>query len=172
MLIKLVGSALLVAGGGCLGVYYGMEPRLISRELGEIKKGLMIMYSETEYGHTCLEPMCIRAGKSVGGTIGELFENFALGLKERAGESTQEIWEDCVRSCKETHLNDSDLSAVSGLGSYLGCGDIKRQLTGIEGLIGYIDCRTGELREECAKRMRMCRSTGILTGLFVAILLF
>lgn len=172
MLLKLVGCALLIAGGSCLGIYYGIQPRLRSRDLEEIKKGLMVMYSETEYGHTCLEPMCIKAGEITSDKISGLFKAFAISLSERCGESSGKMWEECIIGYDGLHLSENDISMILGLGSYLGCGDIKRQLTGIELLTDYIDRCQSELRDEIVKRMRLCRSTGILAGLFLVILLF
>lgn len=172
MLIKMVGSALLVAGGAGVGIYYGMQPQLRSKQLGEIEKGLMVMYSETEYGRTCLEPMCIKAGKIMKDGDENIFSNFAARLSEKQGENIAEIWTHVIYNEDKCYLTKNDIYTIAELGNYLGCGDVKRQLNGIKMLLNYIEQCKADLKEESAKEMRLWRSTGILAALFVVILLF
>lgn len=173
MLLKIIGAVMLIAGGGGLGMYYGADSGFRKRELEQLKRALMLIYSETEFGHTCLAPMSKKASRVCDGATGSIFTDFSQALTERTTESITEMWKSCVKqNIKNTHLSAEDIEAIENLGSSLGVGDINRQLTAVKGLMGYIDCRCQELEETGRRNMKLYKSTGVLLGAFVVILLF
>ncbi len=172
MFIKLVGAVLLIISGTGLGIFYGMEPELRRRELAGLKGALMIMHSETKFGHTHLAPMCRRAAQNCEGGISRIFISFADSIRRRDTEDIQGLWQSCVESVKDTHLTDGDKEAISALGKGLGAEDIDLQLSAIMALVSYIDSKDEELVQLSSKNLRLYRSGGALIGIFAVILLF
>ena len=173
MLLKIMGSVLIVVCGGGLGMYYGAAYELRKGELEQLKRALMLMYSETEFGHTHLAPMCEKALEVCDSVIGNIFNDFSIALTERTTESIAEMWKDCVeQNMIHTHLAAEDADVIANLGSNLGAVDINRQLTAIKCLITYIDLKCEELANISSKNMRLYKSTGVLLGAFAVILLF
>lgn len=172
MFIKLFGALLLILSGTGLGIYYGMGSELRRRELEELKRALMVMYSETEFGHTHLAPMCRRAAGSCERGISDIFISFAEGLKRRDTEDIWELWQSCLNSAQGVHLADEDREAIGALGKSLGAEDINLQLSGIRLAVSYIDSKDEELAQLSSKNLRLYKSGGALIGIFAVILLF
>ncbi len=173
MLLKLIGALLLISGGGVLGIYYGLQGRLRQRELEQLKNALMLMYSETEFGHSPLWQMCQRAVDLCDSQIGDIFKTFYIELKEKTTENTEELWRSCLENnIKNTHLTKEDIIVISALGNSLGAGDINRQLTSITNVVNYIDTKNAQLDEKNKADLRLYKNTGILLGGLAVILLF
>jgi stage III sporulation protein AB len=173
MMLKLLGAMLVLIGAGGLGVYYGLGCKHRKGELEQLRRAFRIMYSETEFGHTPLAVMCDKALAVCDDEVGKIFEEFREVLQNKATDDISTLWKNCVeKGCIGTYMKDEDIQALSGLGSCLGVGDISLQLAAIERLIAYIDDKCSELDKASEKNMRLCRSTGVLTGIFVVILLF
>lgn len=173
MLLKLIGSVLLIVGGAGLGIYYGMSPALRKRELEQLKRALMLMYSETEFGRTPLAEQCRSAADICDNAVGGIFSCFALGLEDRTAEDTVQLWKNCVKTaCVHTHFATEDVEKITVLGNSLGVVDINRQLSAIKNVTDYIDFKCDELEEVSKKNMRLYKNTGVLLGIFAVILLF
>lgn len=172
MFMKIAGALLLILGGGGLGMYYGLACEFRKRELEEFKRALMLMYSETQFGHTHLSGMCERAAKICAGAVADILHGFALALKDKSIEDIAAVWRSHVqRGAADTHLSAEDFDKISALGEGLGSGDINRQLNSINQLITYIDMKNTELERLGEKNLRLYKSTGVLIGIFAVILL-
>ena len=172
MFIKLMGAVLLIISGTCLGIYYGMASELRRRELAELKRALMVMHSETKFGHTHLAPMCRRAARGCESGIADIFTAFAEGISRRDTEDIQGLWQSCIGSAQGIHFTEEDKGAAAALGKCLGGEDIQLQLSGIMLLVDYIDSKDEELAQQSSKNLRLYRSGGALLGIFTVILLF
>ena len=173
MILKLTGALLLMAGGCGVGICRGMGAELRRRELEQLKRALMLMYSQTEFGHLCLSEIAQRAAEISSMGIDELFFDFYTRLNDGEGESIAAMWSECVDTLKgKTHLTAGDISCIRTLGDSLGTGDIKRQLSGINSLADYIDTSCAILAGTAGTSLKMCRSMGFLISAFAVILLF
>lgn len=173
MFLKITGAVMLICGGGCLGMLFGMKSELRKRDLEELKRALLLMYSDTEFGHSYLSDMCGRAARICEQGIAVIFSAFTEYLQERKSEDISEMWAKSVEdSLRYNNLAREDVRAVSAMGSSLGTSDINRQLRAISELLGYIELKCRDIAQISGKNMRLYKNTGILLGMFAVILLF
>jgi stage III sporulation protein AB len=173
MIIKIIGAVLIIGGACGLGIYYGMGCEYRKRELEQLGRAFRIMYSETEFGHTHLAEICERAAGVCDEKIGAVFKHFQDKLRNGNIEDISNLWQKCVEVCLTgTHIKEEDINAIAGLGSCLGAEDISLQLKALDGIMDYLNGKRDELSAKSEKKMRLYRSTSILMGIFVVILLF
>lgn len=94
-------------------------------------------------------------------------------LKSIAGgdKPFRESWREAVYACDIRGMKKSDTELIADIGNKLGTSDL-------EGQIGMVTLQREELKaaisaaeEECAKKAKLYRSLGVLTGAFISIML-
>jgi stage III sporulation protein AB len=172
MCIKLIGAFLLSVGGVGLGRYIGMYLKLRQRELERFKNVLMLIYSDTEFGKSCLADSCIRAAKNTSGAAKNVIESFADRLNQSTSDEVGDMWRQAVTDNKGLYLTDEDLTHLADLGNGIGSADYTLQLSAIKSVILYIEDKCKHISGESGARLRLCQSTGLMLGLLIAVLLF
>jgi stage III sporulation protein AB len=172
MYFKLIGAFLLSLGGVGLGRYTGMYPKLRQRELERFKNALMLIYSDTEFGKSCLEDSCRRAAKNTDGATRDILADFADKLSLNTLDAVGEAWSRAVKNNKGTYLTDEDITHLADMGEGIGSADYTLQLNAIRNVAVYIDDSCKHIADESGAKLRLCQNTGFMLGLLVAVLLF
>lgn len=102
----------------------------------------------------------------------ERFGEFEFLKNIRRGDKPfRQCWQEAVYACCIRGMKKSDTELIADIGNKLGTSDL-------EGQIGTVMLQREELRaaiaaaeEECAKKAKLYRSLGTLTGAFISIML-
>ena len=120
--------------------------------------------------------------------LGEIFGNIGQGAKEPykswlldmsvktntfTGESIEDIWkESCKRHLGGLDLPEQELESLKSLGNQLGYADIKVQMRLLDLYQEHLERNVREVHNQVQTKVRLYHCLGVMSGLFVAVLLF
>ncbi len=173
MLIKLIGSAIVLCSCTAAGVFFAYKDRYRAEDLKEMKRGLLLLKSEISYNSKPLYEALIDISGKLNDTVSEIFEDSGRLLKSRKVGSASEAWEKTLLNRKgRTFYKKEDLDALIAFGQALGGSDIKYQLSNIDIAVEYIDSKSAELLKKHSKDSRLYKSAGLLGGILIVVVLF
>lgn len=169
MLLKLVGAALVVGGAAGAGQAAAARLRRRVRELQQARTALQVLRTEISWGLTLLPDALARAGRCVGGPVGDLCAR-AAGLM-RSGEGAAAAWERAVAAAAPAAaLAPGDREALVALAPCLGASHREDQLRHLDLCLERLAQAEAEARERAAADARMYQQLGLLAGLLLALL--
>ena len=154
---KLIGCILILLSTTAGGFLYGVEQQQYLEKLMYIRHILELIQGEIEYSGA---PLFEVFGKTAN-RVQEPYRSWMLDLKRRVeargGQSFRGIWEVCTETkLKELHLKSRHMRELSEVGMYL------------ENLGAEIE----ETRQEITAKKRIGNWLGVMSGLFLVIVLF
>lgn len=169
---KLAGCllTLLAFGGGGYHLAYCRDEK--RRQLVECKSLLFFLRDSIRYGHESLPNVFsqIRMKKS-NSIMGTFYGNVAARIRS-GDEVLPAIWKEEVdRLSKNSKMSVEDLDAFADLGNYLGGMDVTAQYDRILFCIERMNERIETIRQENCQKIRLYRLLGVMSGIFVDILL-
>ena len=149
-----------------------------SRELGNRKKHLemlmrmiILLKGEIRYGNTSLYDAFTGAAGKLEGKYREFFLNTAEMMQTRKGENFGDLFRSCAEKTFGTAgLTPEEREKLYSLGDRLGYLGMDMQLKQLEMLERELEYSLGELQKELPEKKKICRSLGVLLGIFLAVL--
>ena len=149
-----------------------------SRELGNRKKHLemlmrmiILLKGEIRYGNTSLYDAFTGAAGKLDGKYREFFLNTAEMMQTRKGENFGDLFRSCAEKTFGTAgLTPEEREKLYSLGDRLGYLGMDMQLKQLEMLERELEYSLGELQKELSEKKKLCRSLGMLLGIFLAVL--
>lgn len=171
--LKLLGSALVLASGGYLGVEMASSYRRRPRELAALRAGLQLLETEIVYGATPLPTALRRVALGLEGVAGDLFQRAGLILAHGRGITGGEGW---VRALEEVYprsaLTREDLEALRLLAPSLGASDRGDQVKHLALCRERLAHLEEQAKDQSSRYGRVWGYGGLLTGLLVVLVLF
>lgn len=135
------------------------------------KDALRIMEAEIVYSQSPI----IHVFKKLSGQLPSPFHPFFKQLAERLEEDQRdlfELWSNTLEEfAKRTYLKLEDIEILKQFGRTLGQYDISQQEKQIQLTMTHLDRKLAEANEQNAKFGKMSRALGVLSGIFIALLL-
>ena len=168
-MIRILGSILICASCGLLGLYMSHRSIIRARHLTEFKQSLLLLKSEIEFAAYALPQAFANVAQRAGGS----FANFYTGLSQRVEDkvSLADAWEIGLKELSGSHLTQEDLESIRGLGKSLGSIDAEVQVRAINMTIIAIDDILARVNEQNTKEGKMYRRLGILGGVLITVVL-
>jgi len=120
--------------------------------------------------------------------LGEIFWNIGQGAKEPyrgwllemsdrvnefSGERFEEIWKSSVhRNLKVLNLPEQELESLKLLGNQLGYADVQVQMRLLDCYQEHLERTIREMHEQVQTKVKLYHYLGVMSGLFVSVLLF
>ena len=173
IITRILGTIFIMAGSIGLGLYFSARESLRIKELLEVKKALLILWSEIEFLSTPLATACENIAHRTENTVAKLFENFSARLGLGEGGTAYTHWAQSLDYVAETSfMKAEDFSVLEGFGKTLGYLDKIMQKNAIDHTTHYIDDTVATLQAASQKSRRMYHSLGVVGGLLVVIMLW
>ena len=172
MLIKIVGSIIVVASCSFIGFVLSQDLKRRPRQLRELQ-GLLQMF---ENQITYLSDVIVEAFERIS-RVGccdtcVFFSRTAEILMEDGSCGAPAAWERAVRECiRETALNKEDEEILSAFGKSLGNTDLEGQVKNIRLTLAQLKAQEGKAEENRSRNERMYKNLGLLGGAAIVILL-
>lgn len=172
-MLKLVGSAIVVAASGLTGIAVAGNYSRRPRELRSLQSALQVLETEIAYGATpLLEAMRLVAVRS-DQAAGKLFSGTAALLSHMSGMTASEAWEKSLEFYyPATALKPQDLFILRNLGSSLGVSDREDQIKHLQLAMEQIRRETAAAEEEASRNVKMWSYLGFLGGLMLVLVLY
>mgnify|MGYP005795278025 FL=1 len=172
MWLRLLGAFLVVVS--CTGLGVGAAARLKERRrlLETMKRMVSHLKGEILYANAALPAALSRTGKRGEGVLAEFFCAVADCLESGEGETFAQVWSrEAKRVLRRCPLSAAGREALLSFGKNLGYLDREMQEKTIQFYLEELDLEIARLRGEEPEKSRLFFSMGILSGLFLTVIL-
>lgn len=170
--MKVAGLILVITS--CTGIGAEAVRRLRERLklLETLRRMASHMKGEILYANVPLAEALHRTGKRYKGTVGNLFIDLAKELEKETGDSFEKVWrERAGKFAIESALNKKEQEQLLRFGESLGYLDRDMQEKAILFYLEDLEQSIETLRKEEPEKSRLFFGMGILSGLFLAVIL-
>ena len=168
-MIRLIGAALVAAGGAWLGYLAAKELRGQVRAVRQMAEGLALLERELELSAPPLSRLLERGAAHSQGPARGLFQGCARGLDRLDREDFSSLWRRMVR--ERTELTPEGQAVLLPLGDTLGRYDGERQREALAAVRRRLGELAGRLEADSRRQGRVYQVLGLSGGAFLVILL-
>ena len=171
-MLKITGAALVIFACGALG--YGKSAGISARLslLREIEKMLLLLMGEITYRKEALPEAMLRVSGKVQEPLDSFLKDTAKMAQKYQGERFACIFrENAEKYLKNSNLAQKDFEEFVQLGEYLGYLDADMQKNTSQRYLQQLKTEIDTLAGEMPVKKKLYRSLGMLSGIFLAILL-
>lgn len=173
MLLKIIGSIIVMAASGFLGYILSRDCSRRPQELRVLQGLLQMFESEISFLSNLLADSFERIYRSSSDEVAAFFGNTAANLRLEKALNASQAWEKAIReNIGRTALNKEDEAILLSFGKMLGSTDLEGQLQNIRLAVNQLKMQEQKAEERRKKNEAMYRSLGILGGIAVVIVLF
>lgn len=175
--MRLIGCFMVVAGttgyGAWLAGRYGQQ----LAQLEQLRQMIFLLKGQILYANAPLHEAFETVGRRMEGRLAEFFVRVAQRIGEQNGETFCSIWKREVELLgrdaggEDVALSKEDRQSLAALGEHLGFLDREMQERNLLLYLEQLELRIGQMREHKQERCRLYTSLGVMSGLFLAILL-
>ena len=138
-----------------------------------LQRIISLIQSEIRYSRAFLGEIFWNIGQGVK----EPYKSWLLEMSESVNEFTgarfEDIWKDSIRrNLKVLDLPEQELESLKSLGNQLGYADIQVQMRLLDLYQEHLERTIREVHDEVQTKVRLYHCLGVMSGLFVAVLLF
>lgn len=169
-MIRLMGAALVAAGGALLGFQAAAGLRGQVRSVRELAAGLELLERELELSAPPLPRLLERGAGHSEGPARELFEGCLRGVDDSLDrEDFSSLWRRLVR--EQTGLPAEGQAVLLPLGDTLGRYEEERQREALSAARRRLEELAGRLEADSRRQGRVYQALGLSGGAFLVILL-
>ena len=138
-----------------------------------LQRIISLIQSEIRYSRCFLGEIFVNIGQGVE----EPYRSWLCEMSERTneftGESFENIWKDSIETnLKVLNLPRHELKSLKSLGNQLGYADIQIQMRLMDLYQEHLEHTIREVHEQVQTKVRLYHCLGVMSGLFITVLLF
>lgn len=161
----------MVASSAGIGFSYSFHLGRRLDQLRQLQRMALLLKGEISYGNTALPEALASIGRKLEEPFRFFLDRVASRLREYPDKSFQQVFQEEVqKDLKQSALSAKDKEALMQMGAFLGYLDKDMQLRNLELYLQELDREIGATVECIPGKQRLCRSLGILGGLFLVLL--
>ena len=168
-MIRLIGAALVAAGGAWVGFLAAAELRSRVRAVRQMAEGLALLERELELNAPPLSRLLACGAARSRGPAEALFRECLRGLNNLDREDFSTLWRRLVSGC--VSLGSEGQAVLAPLGDALGRYDEERQREALAAVRRRLEELSARLEEDSRRRGRVYQALGLSGGAFLVILL-
>ncbi len=173
MLLKIVGSLMILSASSFLGYMLSRECARRPEELRELQGQLQMLENEISFMSNVLADALYNVSSNSRSKVGNFFGRTAEILKQGKGINASDAWEAAVReNIGKTALNKEDQEILISFGKMLGSSDMDGQIRNIRLTMEQLKQQEKKAEESKIKNQTMYRNLGMLGGLAIIVILF
>lgn len=172
---KLLGAVFIIGATSMYGYSLTKELQCRIDTLKQLKRTFLLLKSEIRYSASTLPEAFMRVGEKCGtkeALVRDFFWGVGKGMRREDPPEFQALWEqEGLALAKEAHLDGRDVDKLSAAAQGLGYLDEIQQLGNIDLYVETLEEDIKELSEKYKAASRMYTGLGIMSGLFLTIIL-
>lgn len=170
-MIKLVGAVLVVVSAYAIGSLLALQVKEREKWLKDMKTALFLLIGELEYRQMPLPEALGMVGSRHGGRLSAFFRVLEEELKKKEGFTLQELWKNIAEpAMKDCPLSKEQKEEFADLGLYFMETDRETRRNSLEFYFRRLEEDIVKQRENGADKAYLCRTLGMLGGIFLLIL--
>lgn len=171
-MIHIFASGAILLGCAYLGVLFGTSYRKRVQQLVEFENVLMQLEFDIDFMGVTLDESFEKIVRNCEGGVKDVLSYVCLWLRNDRFSNMAKLWERGFRKFRtDIFLTDEDIDILIEFSKSLGCGDRTREKNNIKMASMRLKLAEEEAREEAKKNIKMYRGLGLLTGVFLVIVL-
>ena len=169
--MKWIGFLLVLAGTGGIGFSLVGEYSMRIRILGQIKEMMHYINDLVMYEYASLPEAFCRAAERVESPFCDFLQKTAGQMEAFCGEDLSFLWKNNAVMLKDV-MNAKDYHEFLGCMQQTGFSDAKGQSQAIKAYEQRLELQLHRLSEQKEEKCKLYQTLGIMSGVFVCILLF
>lgn len=170
--LKAAGALFMIAGASGYGAWLAGNYRKRLELLEQLRRMIFLLKGQILYANAPLDEAFETVGRRTEGMLSELFLRVAARIGCQQGEPFAVIWEQEVEDVRTASLlSKSDKQSLVSLGEHLGFMDREMQERNLLLYLEQLDLSIEQMRAHKQERCRLYTSLGVMSGMFLAILL-
>jgi stage III sporulation protein AB len=170
--LRLAGCVLMICGATGYGICLAARYRHRLELLMKLRQMIYLLKGQITYANATLAEALRLVGERSEGTLAELFCDAAKRMEEKPGEPFRQIWEASVGLLDEdVALTKKDRQELVSMGEYLGYLNRDMQERNLLLYLEELDDGIQDLKEHQKEKCRLYTSLGIMSGIFLAVIL-
>ena len=171
-IIRVMGSIAVLAACGGFGVYFGGEIERRIQLLRQLRSSMLVLRGDVRYLRSSLPEAFEAAAARERGELSAFFSGLAEQLNGHLARSPEEAFRNASKEAfSDTALRRQDIAMLVRLGSMLGQMDADMQQSAFDWYLEQQKELTEALSAEAKKQVTLSKSLGILTGIFLLVIL-
>lgn len=171
-MLKLIGVFTTILASAAIGDVAARDIEASYEELCYLRRVVLIIQSEMTYARTALSGIFRNISEEVREPYASLFREVSCDIENHQRKSFAFIWKEQIdRQLSHTNLQKKEKDRLMEMGKYLGEADLQMQLRLMDGYLEQLEWSICDLRNEMDNRKRLCRSIGLIGGIFISVLL-
>lgn len=172
MLLKLAGAVLIIGTASLGGVHAADGLQNQYRQMQYLQRLMCRLKSEIWYARSYLGEAFRQIGISAEEPYQRWLTSMAAKMECKDGRTFAEIWEEQVKECLgDSGLPESAISHLKRLGTQLGNTDIDMQVKTLELYLKESEQFMEEMHGEMKTKIKLYHCLGVMSGIFVTIIL-
>lgn len=169
--MKWIGFLLVLAGTGGVGLSLAGEYTMRIQTLGRIRDMMHYINDLILYEYASLPEAFAKAAQRMEAPFSDFLMKVAVQLEEFSGEDVSFLWENNAQLFKNI-MKKKDYAEFTKCMRQTGFSDAKGQSQALKAYEQRLELLLHRLTEEKEEKCRLYRTLGIMSGVFVCILLF
>ena len=170
-MIKMVGAVLVLVSAYAIGSLLALQVKEQEKWLKDCKTTLFLLLGELEYRQMPMPEALEIVGRRHGGRLSVFFQKTAEELRKKEGISLQEVWRmQAVSFLKESPLSREQKEEFAELGVCFVEADMETRKKSLDFYLSRLEEDIVSLRKTGADKAYLCRTLGMLGGIFLLIL--
>ena len=170
-MVKLVGAVLVLVSSCAIGALLALQVKEQEKWLKDIKTTLFLLLGELSYRQMPMPDAMELVGIRHSGRMKDFYLGMTEELQKKNGLSLQELWQKhALVSLKDSPLNGSQKEEFAELGLCFSETDKETRKNSLDFYLTRLEEDIVSLREKGADKAYLCRTLGMLGGIFLLIL--
>ncbi len=171
-MLRLIGGVMIITATTGAGFLYGTELQSYLEKLLYIRHIIYMLKGEMEYSSAPLSEVFGRIAVRVKEPYRRWLSAMEKQAEEREEDAFLKIWMRSVdKYLKELHLKSEHSIQLKELGTYLGQMDQASESRNLQLYIGRLELEIEKVREGMAAKKRIGNCLGVMSGIFLVVLL-
>ncbi|MBU5471487.1 stage III sporulation protein AB [Falcatimonas sp. MSJ-15] len=172
MYMKIIGSVLVIAFSTVAGFKLGNNYKERIAQLKMVKQFLILLRGEIRYHKTPIDEALKNILGRSGDKIDIMLNTVLKGIKENDKREFKEIWRDGIIELKNnSDLSREELNRLLDFGENIGFLDVESQISNIDLYLESLDEDIKSLTSKTDEKCKIYNVCGILTGIFIVLLI-
>lgn len=168
--MKWIGLLLVLAGTGGIGFSLVGEYTMRIYMLGQIRDMIHYMNDLILYEYASLPEAFARTADRMEAPFSDFLKKVAFQMEEFSGENVSFLWKSSAQMLKEK-MNKRDYAEFADCMQQTGFSDAQGQSQALKGYEQRLELMLHRLTEQKEEKCRLYQTLGIMSGVFVCILL-
>lgn len=170
-MIKLVGAVLVLVSAYAIGSLLALRVKEQEKWLKDIKTAVFLLLGELEYRKMPLPEAVGIIGQRHGGHLSSFFRVLSEEMKKKDGLTMQELWKVVAApALKDCPLSKEQKEEFTELGLFFMESDTATRRSSLNFYLDRLEEDIIALRDKGADKAYLCRTLGMLGGIFILIL--